>query len=295
MITIRTFSAQCSSRSSHSHLPSPTKLYPQRRCPWRFLETRLTGLRLCLIVLCLNQSAWTQTAVQSPTDATALLKEIAGSFSRGVPVHQVQLTGSAEWRAGGLEDSGSATLTASAVGNAQVQLNLGTSGLRTESQSGTGSGEVCSYATGDAIAHAVDNISCWKPLIWFLPSISMQPQLLPVAAKFSDQGSAAIGLSDETVYRHLQASLTLSDIPSAVANDTAQQSNTDIGIDPKTFLPAVVAYMLPASNSTDRPIAVEVHFSNYKQVQGVQVPFTIQRYVNGSLQLEITVTDVQIS
>jgi hypothetical protein len=256
--------------------------------------TKLTVIGISLsVVLCSQAPA--QTDVASQTDATTLLQQTAASFSRGTPIHQIQLTGSADWHAGGLEDSGSATLTASAVGNAQVQLNLGTSGPRTESQSGTGSSQACNWAARDAVAHAVDQMSCWKPLIWFLPSISMQPSLLPAAARFTDDGSTAIGLGDETVYRHLQASLTLSDIPSAVANDTAQQSNTDIGIDPKTFLPAVLAYTLPASNSTDRPIAVEVHFSNYKTVQGVQIPFTIQRYINGSLQLEITVSDAQIS
>jgi hypothetical protein len=61
-------------------------------------------------------------------------------------------------------------------------------------------------------------------------------------------------------------------------------------------LPAVLAYTVhPDNGAQGVTIAIEVHYSDYRTVNGVQVPFLIQRYVNGSLQLEISVSSAQIN
>jgi hypothetical protein len=72
-------------------------------------------------------------------------------------------------------------------------------------------------------------------------------------------------------------------------------STTDLGLDPNSFLPAVLTYSIRPANAVFMPIAVEIRYSNYQAVDGVKIPFTIQRYVNGSLQLEITLSSAQIN
>ena len=74
-----------------------------------------------------------------------------------------------------------------------------------------------------------------------------------------------------------------------------QRSTADLGLDPKTRLPAVLSYTTRPDNGAAIPIAVEIHYTNYQAINGVQIPFTIERYVNGSLQLEIAVTSAQIN
>jgi hypothetical protein len=68
-----------------------------------------------------------------------------------------------------------------------------------------------------------------------------------------------------------------------------------LGLDPTTYLPAVLSYSIRPDNGQAIPIAVEIHYANYKAVNGVQIPFTIERYINGTLQLEIAVSSAQVN
>jgi hypothetical protein len=48
-------------------------------------------------------------------------------------------------------------------------------------------------------------------------------------------------------------------------------------------------------NGLARTHTIEAHYSNYQDVNGVKIPFLIQRYVNNSLQLEISLTSAQVN
>jgi hypothetical protein len=80
-----------------------------------------------------------------------------------------------------------------------------------------------------------------------------------------------------------------------LSSNLAQQSTTDLGLDPTTLLPTVLAYTVCPDNGAQVKIAIEIHYSNYQPVDGVQVPFHIQRFVNGSLQLDILINSAQIN
>jgi len=88
------------------------------------------------------------------------LGQLAAAFSGGQVVQQIQLTGTATWTAGSLVDSGTAALTASTTGSSQMQLNLASTGQRTETQTGTGSSAVCQWAGSDGVAHQLSVESC---------------------------------------------------------------------------------------------------------------------------------------
>jgi hypothetical protein len=60
-------------------------------------------------------------------------------------------------------------------------------------------------------------------------------------------------------------------------------------------LPAVLSYSTRPDNGAPIPISVEIHYSNYQTINGVKIPFNIQRYINGSLQLEIAVSSAQVN
>jgi hypothetical protein len=134
---------------------------------------------------------------------------------------------------------------------------------------------------------------CWRPVIWFLPPLSLQPSLLPSYLGAVDLGSSTIGFGT-AMYRHLQGELVLPSLTTKLAGDIMQRSTVDLGLDPASLLPAVLTYSVRPDNGAPVPIAIEIHYSNYQTVNGVKVPFTIQRYVNGSLQLDIAVTSAQV-
>jgi hypothetical protein len=233
-------------------------------------------------------------ALKTPAAFAQGATQLGASFSGGKVVQSVQLSGDATWHAGSLEDSGTVTLTASPDGSSRMQLFLGASGQRTETRTGTGTGTSCQWAGADGVVHAVDLGNCWRPTVWFLPSISFQPSLPTNSLGFADLGLEAVG-SGTTPYRHLRGQLNTSGLPISLSSYLAQQGSTDIGLDPLTLLPAVLAYSICPDSGAQNAIAIEVHYSDYRTIDGVQIPFLIQRYVNGSLQLEIRVNTAQIN
>jgi hypothetical protein len=134
---------------------------------------------------------------------------------------------------------------------------------------------------------------CWRPVIWFLPPLSLQPSLLPSYLGAVDLGPSTIGFGT-AMYRHLQGKLVLPSLTTKLAGDIMERSAVDLGLDPASLLPAVLTYSVRPDNGAPIPTAIEIHYSNYQTVNGVKVPFTIQRYVNGSLQLDIAVTSAQV-
>jgi hypothetical protein len=255
----------------------------------------LTCCYLLAAPACLLAATPGTTATGSTgTSAAALLTQLSTAFSGGNVVHQVQLTGNASWHVGSVNDTGSATLSAATTGASQVQLSLSSSGTRTEVQTGQGINLSCTWAGEDNVTHAIDAGNCWRPFLWFLPPLSVQPSLLPSYLGAVDLGSSTVGFGAAT-YRHLQTELVLPDLANTLAGDIMQRSTADLGLDPASFLPAVLSYSIRPDNGAPISIAIEIHYSNYQAINGVQIPFTIQRYVNGSLQLEVDVTSAQVN
>jgi hypothetical protein len=59
--------------------------------------------------------------------------------------------------------------------------------------------------------------------------------------------------------------------------------------------PSSTQSMRRRKNGLARTHTIEAHYSNYQDVNGVQIPFLIQRSINNSLQLEITVTSAEFN
>jgi hypothetical protein len=255
---------------------------------FRFTVLIHSFARIMLLAL-LTPAAFAQGA-----STANVLGRLSTAFSGGQIVQSVQLSGSATWYAGSTEDSGTVTLTASSNGASQMQLALAAKGQRTESKTGTGSNASCQWAGNDGVAHNVDLGNCWKPTLWFLPPFSLQPSQLPSNLGVVDLGIGTVGTSS-TTYRHLQGQLNFSSLPNSLSTYLAQQGSADLGLDPVTLLPMVLAYSIHPDNGAPVAIAIEVHYSEYRAVNGVQIPFLIQRYVNGALQLEIQVSSAQIN
>ena len=227
-------------------------------------------------------------------NASSLLGQLSAAFAGTQLVQNVQLTGSATWYAGSLIDSGTVTLTASTSGSSQMQLALTSTGQRTETEIGSGSSATCQWAGADGVAYPVQPTNCWRPALWFLPALSLQPSILPSYLNAADLGLSTVG-SGDGIYRHLQSQLALTGLPDQISSQVTQKSTTDMGLDPTSLLPAVLAYSVQPDSGAQTSIAIQILYSNYQAVNGVQIPFHIQRYVNGSLQLDILVSSAQIN
>ena len=96
-------------------------------------------------------------------------------------------------------------------------------------------------------------------------------------------------------YRHLQSQLVLPNLKDKLTSQVMQRSTADIGLDPTSFLPQVLSYSVGPDDGNAIPIAIEIHYADYRAINGVQIPFTIERYVNGTLQLQIVLSSAQVN
>lgn len=69
----------------------------------------------------------------------------------------------------------------------------------------------------------------------------------------------------------------------------------DFFLDPATLLPLAISFNTHPDDNALRDIPVEIRFSDYRLVNGVQVPFHIQKFLNGSLSLDVQVQNVVIN
>jgi hypothetical protein len=219
-----------------------------------------------------------------------VVSQVVAAFSAQT-VSSVQISGTATWYAGGLTDAGNALLTANSNGSAQMQLSLNSKGQWTESQTAVGTSMSCGWIGNDAVQHTGNLINCLRPVVWFIPPIFLQSLTLTSTISVTDLGVGPIASAGS--YRHLHC--FFSTFPDPVTESAAAENPVEIGVDPNTFFPAVVSYQVQPDNGANVLIPIEIRLSNYNQVNGVQVPYLIQRYVNGALQVSIQVTSVQVN
>ena len=75
----------------------------------------------------------------------------------------------------------------------------------------------------------------------------------------------------------------------------ARLSQTEIFLDAATHLPRSIFYNTHPDNNDLLDIPVELQFSDYRSVNGAQIPFHIQKSVNGSLTLDLQFQSVALN
>lgn len=258
-----------------------------------FRLSLLSLVGIALFTTLLSSTGRTQEATSQDANSSDALNRLSTAFSGGHIVQSVQLSGNAVWHAGGEEDSGSVNLSASVDGSSQVELILDRAGKRIETQTGAGANALCQWAGTDGVAHNASANNCLRPHLWFLPALWLQPALPANNLKTNDLGSGTVG-SGAVVYRHLRSQFLLSGQQDPITDDITQQSTTDLGLDTTSLLPAVLTYSVRPDSGAAIPVKIEIRYADYRVVDGAQIPFRIERYVNGALQLDIFVTDAQV-
>jgi hypothetical protein len=216
-----------------------------------------------------------------------VLANAASAFSQGKPVNTVTLNATANWIAGSDNETGNAVLTANADGSFSVQLQLAQSS-RTEAQTSFASGQSCTWSGTDGVSHAMAAHNCMGSMAWFLPQVALFGNQQSSAVATSIQ-SATVG-DGSTVWDVGQQTTPAAALPSDAAALIAHLSSMDLYLDPTTYLPNGLAFNIHPDRNAAADIPVQIVFGNYQTVNGVSLPFHIQRYVNGSLQLDLAVT-----
>jgi len=236
----------------------------------------LALLACCNVVLAQGQP-------QSDPQAVAFAAQSITALTGGTTINDVTLTGNVTWIAGSDNEQGTATLKALGTGESRMDLVL-PSGTRTEirdASTGIGQGQwIAPSGTSGLFAYQ----NCVTDAVWFFPalgSLAAGPSIVLTYIGQETRNGQSVQHIQSYVYQSGQSG----------TGPTMQQLSTmDFYLDATTLLPASVVFNAHPDSDAGANINVEIDFSAYQSVNGATVPMHIQKFVQGSLAVDLTIS-----
>jgi hypothetical protein len=245
------------------------------------VRTAAIGLFSIALACCIASA---QNRPASDPQALSYAAQSIAAMTGNVSISDVTLTGNVTWNG---SETGTATLRALGTGESRMDLAL-TSGTRTEirdAQTGVPLGKwiAPNNASGD---FAYQN--CFTDAVWFFPvlgSLAAGPNVVLLYIGQETRNEAAVQHIQSYVYQSGQSS-----------SPTPQQlSTTDFYLDAATLLPVAAVFNAHPDNDMSTNLSVEVDYSNYQAIGGVTVPTHIQRYLQGNLLVDVTISSASFN
>jgi len=232
----------------------------------------------------LLQSACLTLAQQSV--AQQFIASAAALVNGPTAVNNVELDGTLVHTSGSLIENGTIRIQANSIGRMRIDTTYA-QGSREEFYSGSQEPADCAWTDQSGQLHPIAVHNC------LTGGVSMAP--LIIASYYSGTTDFTLSLASDTSGRAVITAYPTIAASSSVAALVQRSAQAQIVFDPNTYLPLVYRYRLHPDDNAERDIPAEVRFSNYQATGGVQVPRHIQRFVNGTLELDITITNVVLN
>ena len=223
---------------------------------------------------------------QSPTptssqQAVTLLAQSFRTLAGSNIVTDVTLTGTAESIAGSDNETGTVTYKGL---NGSYRLDLVfRKGTRSEIVSPVNGIPRGSWVGLDGTLHPIALHNMKVDPGWF-PALTLGGILSSPISVVAYVGQET---RDGIPVFHLSAYQQSPSAPGDVSSSMQRLTQVEIYLDSVTFLPVFYTYNSHPDNHALVDLPTEIHYLNYQKINGVQVPFHVQKYVNGSLALDI--------
>jgi hypothetical protein len=246
------------------------------------------ALVVCLLLIPLSAHSQ-QAAVQNP-QAVAFAAKALAALTATTPVNDITLTGTATRIAGSDIESGTVVLEALAGSGSRMDLSL-SSGARHEVRNLSSNSTPQGYWIGpDGSSHPFSLHNCMTDAGWFVPQLTILSQLSNsnLVVSYIGQETRA-GVSVQHLHFAFQSQ---SPDPTGFFQSLSAE---EVYLDATTFLPAAINFNAHPDTDANINIAVEIDFSNYQPVNGVLVPFRIQKLINNGVALDLTINSAKIN
>lgn len=260
-------------------------------------STRFAALFLGSFLMSLPVVAQQPTqAAPAPRDAQTvlLLQRSLAALTGTTPVNDVTLSGTVTRIAGSDNDSGTATLKATTVGQARIDLNL-PSGQRSEVRDTSANPLAGSWSGPDGNWHPIAGHNLRTDPTWFFPEFLIHRVLSnpafsisPVDAEIMD----GIEVQHFVVIQQIDGS---GQLPASIQGLLRGLTRIDIYLNSSSLLPTAIAFNDHPDVDAGLNIPIEIKFLNYQRFSGVTIPYHVQRYLNNELVLDLTVQTIQIN
>lgn len=242
----------------------------------------------CIFGLPASAQQASTVVTQNPT-AISLARNSVAVLCGSVQISDITLTGTATRVAG--SDTGSGTVTLKALGTSSSRMDMSLSnGTFSEIRNASGGTPQGSWITPDGVSHAMANHNTFTDAAWFVPQLSVLSQLSNPNLVVTYVGSET---RSGTSVQHLHFAFQ-----SSTADPTGLfqlLSAEEVYLNSSTFLPVAIVFNAHPDNDASSNIAVEIDFSAYQSVNGVLVPFQIQKLINNGLVLDLTIDSAKIN
>jgi hypothetical protein len=232
----------------------------------------------------LLQSASLMNAQQSV--AQQFIASAAAIVNGPTSVANVEIDGNVVHTSGSLTENGTIRIQANSVGRMRIDTTYA-QGTREEYYSGSQEPADCAWTDQSGQVHPIAVHNC------LAGGVSMAP--LIIASYYSGTTDFTLSLASDSSGRAVITAYPAITTSSGVAALVQRSAQAQIVFDPNTYLPLVYRYRLHPDDNAASNIPAEVRFSNYQAIGGVQVPRHIQRFVNGTLELDIIVNNVVLN
>jgi len=245
--------------------------------------SRLSPFVSVLIIATLPGFAATKPSAASSSQALMYAAQAIAALTGGNAINDLTLTGTATWTAGSDTENGTVTLTALGPGESRMDLAL-TSGTRTEIRDAQTGIPLGKWAAGKGSGlFAVPN--CQTDAVWFFPALGSLTAGSNVILSYIGQETR----NDESV-QHLQAYIVQPSLATVFGITTQSLSTVDFYLDAATLLPSAIAFNAHPDTDARRNLPVEIDFSRYQSFGGINVPMHIQKYLQGTLLIDLNIT-----
>jgi len=180
------------------------------------------------------------------------------------------------------------------MGQSRVEFSF-PSGPRAETCDASGDTPSGSWTGTDRAVHPIAYHNLRTEPAWFHPAFLLGHALAPGGFKFSYVGREA--RADAAVHHFAvwQLQNLPADVPADIASQLQELTRTDVYLDASSLLPVAIAFATHPDNDMGLSIPIEIQFSDYRAVNGVRIPFQVQKFLNNGLILDLIVKEAQVN
>jgi hypothetical protein len=80
-----------------------------------------------------------------------------------------------------------------------------------------------------------------------------------------------------------------------MANQLQRLSQIEVYLDQTTYLPVALTFNVHPDADAHLDIPIEIRYSDFQQVSGVETPFHIEKFINNSLLLDLTIQSAVVN
>ena len=226
----------------------------------------------------------------SDPQAVALVRQALAALTNGVLVSDMTLKGNAAWIAGSEKGTGTVTLKAKGPDESRIDLNIGSASrsiVRNDSADPMGQ---IAYSDGRVVSEAFHNTRAVAA--WFAPAIVISDFLRPDALLIYVGRETYTG----TAVEHIRMYRVVSGKGSPAAKALSSRlSAMDLRLDANSMLPILLSFAAHPEDDAGLDIAVDIGFSNYQKSNGVMFPQRVTRFLQNSVNFDITITSIDIN